>query len=140
MASLKSLIPHLARALNMKPAAIYERQRALVRAGLLKMKPGRGPGSGVSATGESTAMLLISLLATGNLSETEERSRILANLKSTTVRCQVTGKKTFASALTAVLDSEELAKQLSYISVERGSKLAQASLFFKKAADLRLSH
>ena len=52
MASLKSLIPELARALDMTSAALYERQRALVRASLLQQRPGHGPGSGVVATPE----------------------------------------------------------------------------------------
>lgn len=77
MASLKSLIPKLALALGMTPAAIYERQRALVRAGLIQQRPGHGPGSGVLATPQSVAMLLIAILATDSLSETELKPRSL---------------------------------------------------------------
>jgi len=61
--SLKGLIPKLAKAVGMTPAAIYERQRALVHAGLLHPRSGRGPGSGVPADAKSVAILLISLLA-----------------------------------------------------------------------------
>ena len=90
--SLKSLIPLLAQTLETTPAALYERQRALVRAGLIAAEPGRGPGSGVRATPHSVAMLLLSLLATGSLSETEKQTKALANLKSKD-GCPITGKK-----------------------------------------------
>ena len=61
--SLKGLIPRLAHELGMTPDALYERQRALVRAGLLKGVEGKGPGSGVRATPYATALLLIAVLA-----------------------------------------------------------------------------
>jgi len=130
--SLKGVIQGIAKAVETTPAALYERQRALVRAGLLQSKPGRGPGSGVRATPESVAMLLISILATGNLSETEERSRVIADLKSETKSCPLTGKKTFAAALTAVLASEELSKRLSWIDVQRSGSAVGASLAFRR--------
>src|SRR5215211_4926587 len=57
--SLKALIPAIAQVLEMNPATLYERQRALVRSGLLKTKSGRGPGSGVRASADSVAILLI---------------------------------------------------------------------------------
>src|SRR4026208_2522364 len=93
--SLKSLIPSLAKTFRVSPAALYERQRALVRCGLLKTKPGRGPGSGVRATPESIALLLISLLATDSLSQVEARTPALAKLRSTSDQCPLTGQKTF---------------------------------------------
>lgn len=101
--SLKSLIPSLAHELKFSEAALYERQRALVRAGLLHSSGGRGPGSGVRATTDAIALLLISLLATDSLSETADRTKALANLKSVTGRCPLTGKKTFIDAVTAAL-------------------------------------
>jgi hypothetical protein len=64
-------------------------------------------------------MLLVALLATGSLSETGERTKILANLKSESKRCPLTGKKTFARALTAVLASAETAKQVGWIEADR---------------------
>jgi hypothetical protein len=130
--SLKAVIQGIAKAVGTTPAALYERQRALVRAGLLQSKPGRGPGSGVRATPESVAMLLISILATGNLSETEERSRVIADLKSETKSCPITRKKTFAAALTTVLASEELSERLAWIHVERSGSAVKASLTFRR--------
>src|SRR5262245_46070052 len=117
--SLKGLLPRLARMVGKTPAALYERQRVLVEAGLLQAVPGRGPGSGVRATPRSMATLLIALLATESVAEIGERTKDVIDLKSTGKRrrCPITGKKTFAEALTAILASEELAKQIEYIEV-----------------------
>jgi DNA-binding IscR family transcriptional regulator len=132
--SLKGLIPVLAKAVGMTPAALYERQRALVRAGLLHAESGRGPGSGVRATPESVSMLLVALLATGSLSETESQTKAVANLKSAMKRCPLTGKKTFATALTAALASQEMAKRVRWLEVERGGGLGSkvgARIFYR---------
>ena len=80
--SLKSLIPYLASKFEMTPFALYERQRALVRAGLIHAVPGRGAGSGVRATPHSVAMLLIAWLQPKVCSEVEKETKIVANLKS----------------------------------------------------------
>ena len=117
--SLKSLIPALAKTLRLAPAALYERQRALVRANLLRNRPGRGPGSGVEFTPHSLALLLISLLATDSLSETEEATRALAKLKSAKGQCPLTGKKTFAQAVTAVLGSNKLMSSTMFVTARR---------------------
>jgi hypothetical protein len=119
--SLKALIPPLATAIGMTPAAMYERQRALVRAGLLQVERGRGPGSGVRATPDSAATLLMATLVSGSLSETEQRTRAVARLKSVSERCPLTGKKSFGSALTAILASEDIAKRVRWIDYERSS-------------------
>lgn len=114
--SLKSFIPPLAKAVGMTPAALYERQRALVRAGLLQAESGRGPGSGVRTTAQSVAMLLIALLATDSLSETAERTKLFARLK-----CLPNAKTTFASALAALLTSNE---EYGAVFVNRGWQTA----------------
>jgi hypothetical protein len=139
MVSLKGLIPGLARFVEMKPAAIYERQRALVRAGMLVQRPGHGPGSGVLATPKSAAILLISLVATANLSEVENKTKIAANLKSTTQRCPVTGERTLAKALTAVLSNRELSKRASALWVERGGPESYAAIAFGEPFNMQLS-
>jgi DNA-binding IscR family transcriptional regulator len=133
--SLKALIPKIASALGTTPAALYERQRALVRAGLLHPLPGHGPGSGVRATPESVALLLIALLATSSLTETEGQTARIMNLKSANKRCPLTGKKTFSTALAAVLASEELAKRVQTVGVERGGDQAHAEIIFNKEAE-----
>jgi hypothetical protein len=128
----EGLIPFLSQVLDMTPAALYERQRALVRIGLLDQRPGRGPGSGVPATSQSLATLLISIAATGSLSEVGEMTKLFANLKSETGRCPFTGKKTLAAALTAVLDSP-LSKQAVYLDLERGYDEYLAILVIEKS-------
>ena len=87
-------------------------------------------GSGVRATPKSLALLLISLLATDSLSETEAKTKIVANFKSATKRCPLTGKKTFAGAVTAVLASEDLAKQARWLEVARGGSKSYAHISY----------
>ena len=117
--SLKSLIRHVSAFTGRSEAAVYERQRALVRAGLLKPERGRGPGSGVRGTPESVALLLISLLATGNLSEVGASTSIFADLENKKGLCPLTGTRTFAEAVTAILASTELAQKITAINVSQ---------------------
>jgi hypothetical protein len=130
MTSLKSMTPTLAGWIGITPAALYERQRALVRAGLLNPELGRGPGSGVRATPESVAMLLVAVLATDSLSETAQQTKTLANLQSRT-KCLLTGKRTFARALAAVLASPETSRQVIYIEARRSAVWADAAIVYK---------
>jgi DNA-binding IscR family transcriptional regulator len=123
--SLKRLITHVSALTGMSEAAVYERQRALVRAGLLETERGRGPGSGVRGTPKSVALLLISLLATGNLSEAGGCTRTFANLETKEGFCPLTGARTFAEAVTAILASKELAQSIIAINVSREIKEAQ---------------
>jgi hypothetical protein len=125
IASLKSLIPELAPAFNLTSAALYERQRALERAGLLKAEGGRGPGSGVRATPQAVAALLCSVLATDSLSEVETEAVALSRLRAEGGVCPVTGKRTFSKALSALLASSEMSAQALEITVRRGEKHAQ---------------
>jgi hypothetical protein len=69
MAGLKSFLHQAAPILGVSPAALYERQRALINLGVLKTVAGRGPGSGVPFTAENFAAVLISLLAADSLSK-----------------------------------------------------------------------
>jgi DNA-binding IscR family transcriptional regulator len=117
--SLNRLITHVSAMTGLSEAAVYERQRALVRAGLLKTERGRGPGSGVRGTPESMTLLLISLLATGNLSNAGPSTRIFADLENKDGFCPLTGKRTFAEAVTAILASKELAQGVIAINVSR---------------------
>jgi hypothetical protein len=120
MTSLKGYIPALARLLGMTPAALYERQRALVRAGLLDQSEGRGPGSGVRVTAASVALLLISVLATDNLSDSE--ARVLAIGQAHPIRrkrCPYTGMLNLFNALAAILMGTGKAAGVIEISVSR---------------------
>jgi hypothetical protein len=120
MTSLKGYIPALARLLGMTPAALYERQRALVRAGLLDQSEGRGPGSGVRVTAPSVALLLICVLATDNLSETEARVRAIGQARPIgRKRCPYTGMLDFCNALVAILWGTGKAAGVIEVSVSR---------------------
>src|SRR4051794_1188800 len=77
--SLHGYAPDLARLLGLSPAAVYERQKALARAGLLMAREGRGPGSGVRADVRGIALLLISVLATDSLTEAKQRAGEIAS-------------------------------------------------------------
>jgi hypothetical protein len=127
----------------MTPAALYERQRALVRAGLLKAEGGKGPGSGVRATPYSMALLLISVLAADSLSEVEESTKLFAYLKPESGVCPVTEKKTFGGAMAAILASPSLSREVLRITVNRGNAVAhinfkmrgsERSLWFRRSA------
>jgi hypothetical protein len=73
MSSLKSFLYGVAPIIGITPNALYERQRALVKLGLLTAAPGRGPGSGVPLTAENIAAVVISVLAAENLSDVDDR-------------------------------------------------------------------
>jgi hypothetical protein len=107
MRSLKAFLPKIAGPLKMSPAALYERQRALMRLGILEGKEGWGPGSGVHLSAETLAALIASLLATDNLSEVDERVAYLlwADSVGSGGHCAVTHAKTFGEALTRILSS-----------------------------------
>jgi len=123
--SLKRLITHVTALTGQSEAAVYERQRALVRAGLLKTERGRGPGSGVRGTPESMALLLISLLATGNLSEAGVSTKIFVKLENNEGFCPLTANRTFGEAVTAILASKELAQSITAINVSQEIREAQ---------------
>ena len=113
MVGLKTFIPQLSKVLEVSEIALYERQRALVRAGLLANTVGRGPGSGVRYSPETLAILLISLLATDSLSETAAATNFLLNAKRNhgeryrKVERSLAGAETFKAALTNALTGTE---------------------------------
>jgi hypothetical protein len=120
MISLKAFLPQLAHIFGTTPAALYERQRALMRLGVLAALAGRGPGSGVPLTADNLAPLIIALAATDNLSDTDERVGKLCDasplFKAT---CPLTGAKTFKSALAHIFGSTKIAGQVSAVFVNR---------------------
>jgi hypothetical protein len=120
--SLKAYAPVLAWRLGMTPAALYERQRALVRDGILQQPEGRGPGSGVQVHPFAVALLLVAVLATDSLSETADKVRTFATAKSTARdgRCPLTRRQTFVEAMALVLDpAHEHWRKIVDITVHR---------------------
>src|SRR6476660_5384357 len=71
MSSLKSFLYGVAPIVGMSPVALYERQRALVKLGLLTVTPGRGPGSGVPLSADSVAVMVICILAAETLGDVD---------------------------------------------------------------------
>lgn len=131
MMSLKAFAPILASIVGTTPAAIYERQRALVRAKLLPTPVGRGRGNGLPATADTVAMLLIAIMVTDNLSDTDGRVGKLAHaqvvgrgpLKRQKARCGLTGRRDFKGALIAILRSTEFPTSL-VVEVSRNNLAA----------------
>jgi hypothetical protein len=120
--SLKAYAPLLACRLGTTPAALYERQRALVRAGMLDQSAGRGPGSGVQVGPYPVALLLIAILATDSLSETAEKVRIFAAAKARGGLCPLTGEQAFVEAVARVLDrGEPHWRKIESITIRRTS-------------------
>jgi hypothetical protein len=123
MASLTSFLPNLASHFEVTSAAIYERQRALVRLGLLPQPRGRGRGAGALASPETVALICISLLATDNLSETDNRITTLANVPVYThykrKYCRLTAASDFRNAMTAILADINLAERVKSVHVTR---------------------
>jgi hypothetical protein len=116
--SLQGCLPALAEVLNVNRTTLYERQRALVREGLLDALPGHGRGSGVRATPESLAMLTIGMLASVNLADVGPLARSLGRATSIDSECRLTGAKTLHAALSRIFADESLAKRVSGITVQ----------------------
>jgi hypothetical protein len=115
MLGLKKFLSKLSQALDMSELVLIERQRALLRAGLLDSVAGRGPGSGVRLNAETMATLLTAILATPNLLETIPATRSLLSAKRdrreikdyAKVKDTLGGAETFKAALSHVLTSDE---------------------------------
>jgi hypothetical protein len=135
VSSLKGFIPSLARIVGVSADVLYERQRALVRAGLLAQAEGRGPGSGVRATARSVALLLIAVLASDTLADSAERAKAIAAAKTLNLEKRGRGKRrpadalsrpgsSFADALTAMLTVKGLAEEIEEVVVLRAESRA----------------
>jgi hypothetical protein len=140
MKSLKSLLPCMSRLTGLSEVALYERQRALVRLGLLPAptKTGRNSG-GAMATPGSVAVLLVSIMVTDRLSEVDER--VLEFLQFRTFSypmvgtlgrpkedcCYVTGQRTLYGALRAAIRQRTWLTDPSRIEIEieRGARVAR---------------
>ena len=108
MSSLKAFLPQLADVIGSTPAALYERQRALVRHGVLQPLVGRGPGSGVELSADAIAALLISVGAASSLSEVDSRITKYCEAQSAIGKCLFTNQKRLRGALTVILTDPNL--------------------------------
>jgi hypothetical protein len=138
MASLKGYTPALAKPLGTTPTALYERLRALVRAGMLDAGEGRGPGSGVRTTATSVALLLISVLASDSLTEAEIRAGDIAAAKpSDGDQCPLTGMRSFRDALASILTLAAQSDRVIEISVSRTA--ARAKIVYRDGRRTKVS-
>lgn len=108
MQSLRTMLPEICDILGITLAHAYERQRVLVKAGVLRARPGRGPGSGVPGTAQNLVTLLIALLL-GDLRE-HPISTVKAITSAKPVhRCAFHGEARFGEVMTAILEADPLA-------------------------------
>jgi hypothetical protein len=115
--SLQGCLPTIAEVLDANRATLYERQRALVREGLLEAVQGHGRGSGVRATPESVAMLTIGMLASVSLADVGPLARSFSEAGSITSKCPLTGAKTFHAALSRIFSDDLIAERVNGITV-----------------------
>jgi hypothetical protein len=131
MTSLKSYIPHMTPLLGLTPDVIYDRQRELMHCKLIEHTKGRGPGSGVRATPNTLATLLIGLMV---VDKTAEVCSVLPEWLSARATsngyCPITGEPDFLSALTKVLSDRALASKCDGIDLVRSDGFAY--LYFIK--------
>jgi hypothetical protein len=130
MRSLTSFLPILAPKFGLTPQALYERQRALVRMKMLPAPQGRGRGSGAEATPGNVALLVIAVMATDNLSDTDDRVRKLARapfVDRKNDRCPWTGAATFKDALSFCLSADAPAAKDSTSTEVRVSRAEPAA-------------
>ncbi|MBR0871395.1 hypothetical protein JQ633_13590 [Bradyrhizobium tropiciagri] len=131
MFSLKSYAPTLAHYLKLSPNALYERQRALIRSGLLVTIQGRGPGSGVKVSVPSVALLILSVLGTESLAEIDPVVRQLGTARANEKSCPLTGSIEFGQALEIVLAQTSTARRIAWIKVVRPAQ--RVELVFSSA-------
>lgn len=122
MISLKSFIPVLAAMFGTTADILYERQRALVRIGLLKPLAGRGPGSGVQLSISSVAVLMIAYAAADTLSDVESRIRDVCLAQPTNsdlgTKCPLTGGSTFLEAVERLLALPEIVRSVLSLEID----------------------
>lgn len=112
MNSLKAYTLTLARHLGMSPNALYERQRELVRHGLLDVGRKRGPGGGVRTTQESIALLTLSAMASESLVDTARKTKAVADAQIIeTTSGTFVGYRTLLQAFSRVLVQQSLASK-----------------------------
>src|SRR5258708_29448865 len=126
MSSLQASIAPLSKILGLNPHALYERQLALMRAGLLPSTPGRrGPGSGTPLSADTVAVLLISMLASDNISDCVETTRALSAARWTSVSIgqeDVLGRaETFKAAMVNALSNDAVVNEITFLRVHRRS-------------------
>lgn len=118
MKSLKAILPNIGQTFGLSHHVLYLRQQALTRHGLLPVRPGHGPGSGVLATADSVAVLLTSLLASLSLVRCPQETKRFLEARHETDVCSLTDAATFGSAFAKLLGDDSLCQSVGYIKVQ----------------------
>jgi hypothetical protein len=137
--SLKATLPVLGRLIGISPNVLYERQKVLMQEGVLTAIAGRGPGSGVLATPESLALLLIAFFANPiKLSDLAETTRRVASATPTVGKnCPLTGDSNFKDALANVLSDSRLLERVTRVQIS-GSH-SHAEIHFRNKRKIEIS-
>jgi hypothetical protein len=129
MSSLKSFLARMAPVLETTSDALYERQRALVRLGILRPIPGRGPGSGVELSCDSLAVLLISVGAAAGLSDVDSRITDYCNATIITDSpsgiCPLTGEKKLRAVMKELLSNQKVAERVDSVTFHHDQPLVK---------------
>jgi hypothetical protein len=120
MPSLKAFLPQLAKIVGKTADELYSRQRALIQIGVLKAVEGRGPGSGVSLSGDAVAAIIIALMAADNLQQTTA-TRVLKTCHARPPKGGTTGRLSGAINLQNAIGRILLAEEGNdMLSINRG--------------------
>lgn len=121
MTSLKAILPDIGPLLGMTHHTLYVRQQSLTREGLLVARPGRGPGSGVVASPETVATMLVAVLAGLSPADVAHQTRAFCAAVSASGGdsgvCPFTGRRNFKDALAAILADERMVARIDDILV-----------------------
>jgi hypothetical protein len=135
---LKSYLPVLAGHLNTTEDMLYERQRKLTRAGSLTGSAGRGPGSGVRVSVPVVTLMVLTVLASDDLADADQRAEFLAAARSDSRRCPLTDATTFKRAMELVFASESLASAVTRIEVLPSS--LQGEIWYRRGGRPAVSY
>lgn len=132
MTSLNAFLPVLSDLWGVSPGVLYERQRSMVHLGLMKSRPGRGPGSGVTLTPENVARLLVAYAGVDSLAVVYRSKKVFAanaNEYTPDFACPVTGKNTFLDILTETLTRPALAARIVSFEIDLNGPAILVSYF-----------
>lgn len=120
MTSLKAFTQKMDQLGGWSEGGLYERVRSLVRLGILRPIPGRGPGRGTPLNARNLSALVISMLATDNWGEVDARVvRLCDAVPSPGPTCPFTGAKNFRDAMAEIIGSTKRARLTLSLSVNR---------------------
>src|SRR5258707_11440138 len=116
--SLHAHFPAIGRALGITPSALYSLQVAYLRAGLLDVVKGRGPGSGVQASGRTLAKFFIALATNASIKENMADAKAVAKAIPAYGVCPLTKAATpFVDALATVLANPALVERVNDVLI-----------------------